>query len=231
MRGLFLILFFVFGCSTDRVSVNRNRLPANDQGIAISSEIDLSQTTLKIFPPEIESHYFKFHFYFETRNIHHQFIDFNPEDLKIVSHRKKILKFDLQKIAVGKYYLNFRHAINGSELGLSFFLRNKLIYNLPRFSLSLVDRSRSWVKSLGMIQDGLRLRLFLSDADGREIKTLVPPEIMVSGEAEVIDLRQIAGGLWEFTLIYPNYNQIIYLSVRTQGSFIGQMYRLRHIEK
>jgi len=221
----------VVGCSTDRYGDRNNRLPANDQKIASTAELDLKGTTLKVFPPVLEGNYFRFHFFFETRDVHNQLTDFKVDDLRIFTDRKKLIKFEVQKVSLGKYYLNFRHTINNSELGLSFFLKNQLIHKIPNFSLSLVDNSKSWIKAYGLIQDGVRLRLFLSNDKGNLIKPLVPPEIIVSGEAEITDFKETDQGLWEFNLLYPNYNQIIYLSVRTQGSFIGQIYRFQHIEK
>ena len=75
------------------------------------------------------------------------------------------------------------------------------------------------------------MRLKLADKNNRAIFGYELPETLVEGEGSIEELKALENGLWEFTLVYPGRNVIIYLSIRSHESLLEHIYRFQHVEK
>lgn len=58
------------------------------------------------------------------------------------------------------------------------------------------------------------------------------PEILIEGvtSAQVESVEHISAGIWQITVIYPEENQLFYVSVRVQGKTIKNLFRFQHVE-
>ncbi len=229
MRVLVLLLVFSVGCG----HINRpSRIPAQSLDLKnIDQELDLRNSVVKFFPPEKVKDGFVFYVFFEGRNASRELIDIDTSKLRLKDSTQFIQDVKISKVAKGKYYFNFFRPFSLRELYLKITYENQLLHTPLKLSLLTLDDSKSTLKSIGVVQDGVKFRLALRDRLNRSVKVAYPPEILVTGDAVAEDLHEVTPGNWEFIIRYPNFNQIIYISVRVHGEFFGNMFRIQHVEK
>jgi hypothetical protein len=75
------------------------------------------------------------------------------------------------------------------------------------------------------------LRLTLRDRRNLPVEMQQSPEIILEGIGEVSGLKMVKAGVWEFTISYPEVNQILYVSLRANGVKIERLFRFQHVEK
>ena len=230
MRVLILLLLLSVGCG--HIKKGPLRVPAQSLDIKnIDQELDLQNSVIKFFPPEKNKDGFLFYVFLEGRNASRELIDIDTSKLKLMDSAKIIHNVEISRVAKGKYYFNFLRPFSHHEFHLKMTYENQLLLSPIKLSLLALDNSKTSLISIGVVQDGVKLRLALRDRLNRSVKVAYPPEILVTGDAVAEDLHEVTPGNWEFIIRYPNYNQVIYISVRVHGDFFGNMLRIQHVEK
>lgn len=224
-QGILIFIFFSL-CACSQAPVRKIAAIERD---FYYSEVNVSESSIRQFPPETISgirHYF---FYLELKNSLFQLVDIDPREIALKSHEEQ-LDFTLERISRGRYYVilavtekapqSVDFLINGHYLKKNF----QLIANQP-------DQSHSSIITLVKSKYRHTLRLFLSDSQGQPVKTLAAPDLIIEGYAYTENIRAISTGVWEFDLVFPEQNGIFYISVRAQGKLLNRLFRLHHIEK
>lgn len=229
MRSVyFLVLLVIWGCSSSQPS----RQPAQSTDTVVDVSFDSSQSILKIFPLEKFNNGFNFYIYLEARDINRNLINLMTDKIVVKNGKVTLKDIEVHQHSKGRYYLSFFRKISNNQLNIKVFINNSLIKSFNPISLSAVDDSKLFIKTIGHVQDGLRMRLILLDKSSRPIRLVSEPEILVTGNnAEIVDLKEVSHGIWDFNLMYPKMNQVIYLSIRAHGDFWGNIFRLQHVEK
>lgn len=222
------LLLFLTACAEFPLAA---REPAAIEEIVQFGEVEIKKSKVKIFPPTGREGSLRHFFYLELRDANGKLVDCDPADVSLQMENGSKLKFKLERSNKGKYYLTLLDSINLAQIKLKVLIRNVPLPQEVRMVLKKPDRNKSWVKAIRSEQSGYRLKLFLSDANGKAVNVPQAPEIIVEGQAVVDNLERVGEGTWEFDLTYPNTNQIIYVSIRAHGTYMADMFRLQHIEK
>jgi len=77
----------------------------------------------------------------------------------------------------------------------------------------------------------LFLRLKLADKTNRIVDSPEIPEIFLEGDGFIQDLKYLGEGVWDFTVVHPGENQLMYFSVRYMGLYFPNLYRYQHVDK
>lgn len=222
MRSLLLIQFLSWvACATlpDRYVASESN--------PIIGKIDTSESSVSLLPLKIDNHETALAFYLQFKR-HGKFIDVKPEEI-VLKNKNKIIETKIYRIAQGRYELNaLREIANISSL--QFFVQNKKI----KHSLKAIGKpSRLHTKIFIIANDKhvLSLRLEIGDKKGIGVKVVPKPELILEGIGQFIDLKPIGSNIWEFSLEYPEENQVLYFSVRANGVLLERIFRYQHIEK
>lgn len=222
---LLFILFTLCACSQAPV-----RKVASIERDFYYSEVNVTESSIKLFPPETQSGISRFYFYLELKNSLLQLVDIDPREISLMTGKGEQLDFSLERISRGRYYVTLEVAddtlhsvdflINSHYLKQNF----KLISHQP-------DQNRSFIVTVAKSRHRHTLRLFLSDSQGQPIETVSVPDLIIEGYGYTENIRAISPGVWEFDLAFPEQNGIYYISVRAQGKLLNRLFRLQHIEK
>lgn len=222
---LFILISLLLACSRAPV----RKLASLESDFSYGS-IDPQASQVKAFPPEVEGSKYHYYLYLELKDPSLKPVDIYTNDISIVSRKKKVFPFSLKRMSRGNYYLALEVTEKAGSDELTLFIQNKEIKEF-RVVLKQPDFSRSSLNIIQKDRHSLRMRLFLSDSNGVAIHSLVAPDLIIEGEAIAENLEQIGEGLWEFDIRFSDENQIIYVSVRSQGSYLKHLFRYLHIEK
>lgn len=221
--GLFLLFTFLVSCA----EVPQRRMPAAESVIQLG-EVSRSHSSVQLFP-SAENDSLTYYFYLQLKDSKSQFVDVSPSEISLKSKSKKPVKFKLERILNGRYYV----IIDKSEHAKSvdFFVQKQLLKEKVNLNIRRPNRKYSSI-SINSKDDGkITFQLRLADKSNRPVLLLDQPEIVLEGQGEVEDLKHIQEGIWQFTVIYPEDNQIMYFSVRAQGVYLVNLLRYQHIEK
>jgi len=227
MRWTLLIILFLSSCA----SHVKDRKPASIESQEVFGEVNFAKSNLKIFPPQFVEHEFFYYFFLELKNDRGEFIDCPESEIEVKNSQNQRQSFHLERVLRGRYYITIDEKSSGSNEKFNFYINNKLLKKSVKLNQAKIAREKSWLKPIFSTQNGIRFRLFLGDRSGRPVEPMISPDIIISGAAQVEDFQHIKEGVWEFNLSIPNYNQVIYLSVRAQGAYLADLYRIQHIEK
>jgi hypothetical protein len=227
MRWTLLLILFLSSCA----SHVKDRKPASFATQEIFGEVNLSKSNFKIFPPQLVENEFLYYFFLELKNDSGDFIDCPESEIEVKNSQQESLSFHLERVLRGRYYITVNEKTSGAKEKFDFYINNKLLRKSVKLNQAKIAREKSWLKPLFSTQNGIRFRLFLGDRSGKPVEPMTSPDIIITGAALVEDFQHIKEGVWEFNLSIPNYNQVIYLSVRAQGAYLADLYRIQHIEK
>ncbi|HXH75525.1 MAG TPA: hypothetical protein VNJ08_11200 [Bacteriovoracaceae bacterium] len=223
---LFLILFL---CACSQVPLIRG--PASIETSVFVSEFDPKKSSVKVFPSHINDKNFRYYLYVELKDSNGQFVDCESGEIQLKQENGKKVHFELKRVLRGRYYLTLNENAQTKDVKLNLFVRKIQLKQEMKLFLKKADRNKSWVKAIRAERNGLKMKLFLGDAKGKPVELPTPPEILLNGAGEIENLVHVGAGTWEFDLIFPNSNQIIYISVRAHGKYMADMFRIQHIEK
>jgi hypothetical protein len=222
---LILILFSLCACSQAPV-----RKIASIERDFYYSEVNVTESSIKLFPPETQSSFSRYFFYLELRNSLLQFVDIDPREIALMSGQGEQLDFSLERISRGRYYVTLEVA-EDSLHSVDFLINSHYLKKNFRLTSHQPDQNHSSIITIAKSPYRHTLRLFLSDSQGRPIETISVPDLIIEGYAYAENMRSISPGIWEFDLAFPEQNGLFYISVRAQGKLLNRLFRLLHIEK
>lgn len=220
----FLILILCLGCSTQKAQRNVASEP-----VEISSIVDPLKSTVQIFPAVADSEAVWYYFYLQLKDKNSHYLDSN--DVVIKTNNGEIVLFQKQRIDRGRYYLTLEKKPGVSSTHLNVFVQGKPLKGEFRLSFKVPDKIYSQIKLVQNEDHQLKFELHLKDKLASPVAVKDTPEIVVDGEGDIVDLKEVREGVWQFSIVYPEENQILYLSVRTMGVYLPKIFRYQHVEK
>jgi hypothetical protein len=223
---IFLILLTV-GCA----SKAPERSIASAIRAARPNIYDHTRSLAHIFPAVAADNGIWYYFYVETKNTYGRFYNIDPSEIEIKTHKGKKVAFKYEQILAGRYYLTLEKTVDVSSAELDIFVRGKALKEQFKLNMRQPDKANSTIKLVKISDNRLVFRLRLADKKNQPVEMPDKPEIILEGMANVEDVTHVSEGTWEFTVIYPEQNQIMYFSVRAMGVYLSNIYRYQHVEK
>lgn len=226
MRVLFILLFLIMSCASEK-SLRR---PASEHTVFKVGEVNQKRSSVQIFPSVAADQTLWYYFFVQLKDENGKFIDTEIDDIVISSKGKK-LKFSADRLLTGRYYLLVEKTADISSTELAISVQGKSLKTQHKLNLRQPVKSHSSLKLLKNESNRLTFRLRLADKKNQPVEMPDRPDIDIEGEANVEDLVHLGEGIWEFSVLYPEDNQILYISVRAMAVKFNRMYRYQHVEK
>lgn len=209
-------------------------------------QVDRSKSSVRLFRPEMEDKIFRYYFYLQLKDMDGKWVDVDKSEIAIKTTEGKKLDFQLKRQGVtGRYYVIVERPGELQFSKLNFYIQGHKI--LERFNLFMPvpDSSKSRLEIVDHNYEKriIHFRLTLNDSQGRPVEDAGYPEIIMKTESignpsygpieglVIEDYELIKKGVWEFYLLYTEQNQIIYFTVRSQGTYLNNLFRLHHVDK
>lgn len=229
MRPLLLILIFLItACSSVEQEQKQLRKIASASRPAI---YDHSKSLVHIFPAVAADNGIWYYFYVQTKDSFGRFMPIDPNEIEIRTHKGKKIAFKFEQLLGGRYYLTLEKTSDFSSAELDVVVRGKALKEQFKLNMRHPDKSKTSIKIVKNDQNKLMFQLRLADKLNQPVEIPDKPEIILEGMGSIEDLKHVSEGTWEFSIIYPEQNQIMYFSVRAMGVFLSNIYRYQHVEK
>ncbi len=220
-------LILLFSCSSAEL-----RAPASLEEIPSGQEkVDVAKSVVQFFPVLTDSREVPIYFFIQLKNARARFVDVNPTEIEVRSNSGKPVSGKLERLSAGRYYLFLDNLSQNPPGELDFYVQGRVMREQVKLKRERPDAAQSKLQVVGHEGHKIAFRLKLRDKKKRPVESPETPEIQLEGEASVEDMRYVGSGTWEFLVIYPETNQIIYVSVRAMGVFFPRLYRYQHVEK
>lgn len=222
--NLFLIL--LCSCTTSQ-RVDRSVATVPERVL----DIDLQKSDVQIFPVIASEDSLWYYFYVQLKNKSGAYIDCESTDIVLKMTNGKVLTFKFEKLLLGRFYLTLEKTSDIDSSQIDFFVNGKPLKEKFKLHVRYPDNNHSRITMVSNGNNKLVFKLRLADKTNRPVELLDKPEIIMEGMGNIEEIRKLEEGLWEFTAIYPDENQIMYFSVRAQGVYLQNLYRHQHVEK
>lgn len=230
MRVILFILILLTFASCGHAPLS-NRFPASFYNDVQYGDVEISQSSVKQFPPEIEAGLYRYFFYVQLKDEQGDYIDRDKNEFKVINPKNQEVKFSFERILRGRYYLIIEKSGSMRSSELDFYIAGiKLKENL-KIKLQHASRNHSNLKMISHTHHQVKFLLTLNDHKGRAVNVPFAPEIILDGNVEIKDLKPVKDGQWEFTVLHSEQNLLLYFSVRTQGAYFKNLFRFHHVEK
>lgn len=226
MRVLFILTFLLIGCASEKPL----RKPASEHTLFRPGIVDQKKSSVQVFPSVAADQSIWYYFFVQLKDQNGKFIDTEIDDIEITSKGKKY-NFKSDRLLTGRYYLLVEKTNELSTPKLDISVQGKPLKT--QFKLNLRQPSKAYT-SLKLVKNEanrLTFRLRLADKKNQPVELPEKPEISIEGEGNVEDLVHLGEGVWEFSILYPELNQVLYVSVRAMSVSFNRMYRHQHVEK
>jgi len=223
---LILFIFLITGCASDPEKQVRKIASMSRPAI-----YDHSKSLVNIFPAVAADEGIWYYFYVQTKDSFGRFIAIDTSDIEIRTRKGKKIPFKVEQLLNGRYYLTLEKTSDFSSAELDVFVRGKALKEQFKLNMRQPDQKNSTIKLLKNSQNKLVFLLRLADKKNQPVEIPDKPEIILEGIGNVEDLKHVSEGTWEFSIIYPEQNQIMYFSVRAMGVYLSNIYRYQHVEK
>jgi hypothetical protein len=227
MRILFILtLFLTYGCATS----------GPERSIASETElrygvIDFKKSLIQIFPAVAEQEGLRYYFYLQLKNQSGEFVDCDPADLTLKTKRGKKVPFKYERLLTGRYYLTILKTPQISSAEMNFFIQGRPLKEQFKLHFQEVSRAHTKLYVLKNTRNKIKFRLRLADRLNQPVEIPDQPEIILDGQGQIDDVKHVDEGTWEFSVIYPDQNQIMYFSLRAHGTYFDRIFRYQHVEK
>lgn len=227
MRPLLIVLtFLIAACASDPEKQVRKIASMSRPAI-----YDHTKSLVNIFPAVSADESIWYYFYVQTKDTYGRFIQIDMNDIVIKTRKGKKISFKVEQLLQGRYYLTLEKTSDFSSAELDIFVRGKALKEQFKLNMRRPDKKNSSIKLIKNSQNTLVFRLRLADKKNQPVEIPDKPEIILEGIGNVEDLRHVSEGTWEFSIIYPEQNQIMYFSVRAMGVYLSNLFRYQHVEK
>jgi hypothetical protein len=222
MKALCLMcLFVIVSCAS---GVSRK---IASEGPVIFGDADKSNSSVKLFSTESEVKQ-KNLFYLELKDTSKKLVDVDLTQIQVKKARV-LVDSRVRRLGLGKYEIELKKKLTDFSQ-IKFIVQNKNIKHQIVY-LKKPVKSRSQLKVLSQTNHELKLELRLRDKKGLPVDSELTPELIMEGSGTPSDLVKISQGVWQFSVIIPEENQIFYFSIRANGKYLERLLRFQFIEK
>lgn len=217
MRLYLLIIFLFCGCASSHYE------ESSDFEKFRYGKVSSDKSVVKVFNTGISTKQNSgLYLYLELKNKKGKLVDCDPSDILVKSDKGEKIPFSLHRSAKGKYYIS-PSAVNSEEIFV--VIKKAILKAKSNVHMTIGDELTS----------KLILRMAMPYKVIFRLITQIPlpgtPEIITEGGNGVVEgIRKINGTTWEFSLIYPEQDQLIYITARSHGVLLSNRYRFQHIE-
>lgn len=222
---VFLILLTLISCST-----SQGRQIASVTSELKWGEASREKSSVRLFPPDKKDNIISYYFFLELNDSQGAGVDSSPNDV-MIKNKNKSLPYRMERINIGRYYLVVEGPKEIIPEHIDVFYKGKPLTEKFKLSTKVPDPKKSKITVIS--KDGLTVKLVLTlkDAEGKLIDIPSDPEVIFRGEASIDEIKHLSKGQWEFSVSYPDYNQIFYVSIRVHGTYLEDIFRFQHVEK
>lgn len=192
--------------------------------------MDLKKSEVQIFPAVASDSGVWYYFYVQLKDQNGNYVDCAPGELTLATSKGEPILFEYERQLPGRYYLTVEKTVKISSYQLNFFVRKRPLKEKFKLHFSSPSKSKSRISILEKNNHHLKLQLKLVDEQNRPVQMPDQPEVMFEGLGYIEDIKQVGEGTWEFLVIYPDENQIMYFSVRAMGVFMPKIFRYHHVQ-
>lgn len=217
-------LFILSACASPKPV----RKVASNPGPSI---YDSSKSQVQIYPAVSLDGKIWYYFYVEVKNTSGRHMYLDPAEIDVKTRKGKKIPFKIEQVLGGRFYLTLEKTPEISSSELDVFVKGRPLKEQFKLHIRYPDKMNSRITVVKKDSNKTTFRLYLADKDKRPVELPEKPEIILEGMADIEDLKHVSEGTWEFSLIYPNENQIFYFSVRAMGVYLSNLYRYQHVEK
>lgn len=221
----FLILTLCLGCSTQKAQRN----VASTLPIEVPTEVDPQKSLVRIFPAVASEHGLWYYFFLQLKDPKGRFVD--SDDIQIRNLKGEDVAFVKERVNSGRYYLTFQKVAGESSAHLNVLAQGKTLKEEFKLSFDYPHKKFSKIRLVQKENHVLKFQLSLRDEKNIPVGVRERPEIFLDGIGIIKELNEVTEGTWEFSVVYPDDNQIMYLSVRAMGVFLPKLFRYQHVEK
>jgi hypothetical protein len=222
--GFFILS--IFGCTHPAPKAS----PAVTKTAPRLGEIDPKHSSAKIFP-NADSEAFHYFIVLNLKDKSQAFVDCELSEILVKTKDGQKFDFDLERNAVGKYYLKLKTKDHLAEKELRVSIKGKNLKEFLKPNMAKPDFRNTKMKILNRKSGYSLLQLDLRDAHNKFIEVSSPPEIILEGLIEIQEIKHVKEGIWQFELLYPEQNFIGYISVRANEVYLKDLFRFHHVEK
>ena len=225
---LLFLIFCLHSCS----SFGPQRKIANYEESKIRiGDIDFLRSRVSIYPAKEWEDDISYYLFLELKNSEGKYIDCDQKDLSIKTKQGKKIDFDFHRALVGRYYLKIEKEEDVKAKHIDLYFKDKTLKEQFKVHLSRPHKSHTKLRLVTNQKYQLTFRLRFADKNNNPVELPEAPEIWIDGHGLIDDVKHLKEGIWEFTIIYPDENQIMYISARAKGVSFRNLYRFQHIEK
>lgn len=220
-------LFFILGCSHPKY---RSAASFGSEEMHLGTP-EMERSQVKKFPPEISNNNFRFYFYVELKDSEGEPVDVFNREFKVLDEMNNFVPFRVKRIVSGQYYLIVDKDLNEKARTLKFMVSGKKFEQ--EFTLSTTEASpkHSFITIDKNQRHRVKFILTLRDQNNRPVELPSNPEFILDGNAVTEDIKYLKDGKWEFHIIHPEENQVIYISVRAHSAYFPKLYRYHYVER
>lgn len=227
MRPLLIILIFLItACAADQERQAR-KIASMSRPIIY----DHSKSLVNIYPAVSADDGIWYYFYVQTKDTFGRFTSIETSDIEIRTRKGKKVPYKLEQTLPGRYYLTIEKTSEFSSAELDVLVRGKALKEQFKLNLHHPDKANTTIKLVKNSHHKLTFQLRLADKKNQPVVIPDQPEIILDGMGNIEDLKQIKEGTWQFSIVYPEQNQIMYFSVRAMGIYLTNIFRYQHVEK
>lgn len=219
MRWEIIILLLLMSCSSPKLQ--RSIASVEEE----FGEVSLVHSKARIYPSS-ENGTLKYYIFLQLRDADGQAVNAYPSQIILQTALGNKIKYSYQKSGLGGYYLslpNFHQSeirvIIGSALltKLKIHEKSKLLSS----EIRLIRRSAYRATFQFRILDEFKNKVEISES----------PDIVIDNQSGLVEeVRQVNKSTWKFDLVYPDENQLIYISVRSNGRLFPNIFRFQYLE-
>jgi len=227
MRLELLLLLLALGCSHPEPY----RRIAEDLNEFRGGEVSFKKSMVQVFPSDQKDEIASYYLFVQLKDSEGRFVDAEKREFSLKTISGVEVDFMFERVLPGRYYLMIEREEGHHWQELNLFLHDKPLKEQFKVQMAKASRTHSKISKITNSHSRLILRLHLRDRQNKALELPEGPEIFLEGEGQVQEVIHTAEGVWEFSIVYPNENQIIYVSVRANGVYLRRLYRYQHIEK
>ena len=220
---IIILLILLTACSSELPY----RKLASTNALLVLGEIDYQKSSIQFFHSgsEDQGHYL----YVQLKNKKGDFVDCEKNEFDLKTPKGEKVEFHYHRKLPGRYYLMMEKSEDLKEVIL-------LVKGVPLLETLKISQRRPHASHtrLMLIQKSegkLFLLLKLADKTNRVVDSSEIPEIFLEGDGFIQDLKYLGEGVWDFTVVHPGENQLMYFSVRYMGVYFPNLYRYQHVDK
>ena len=172
-----------------------------------------------------------YYLYVELKNSEGKYVDCDQKDLALGLKEGKKIDFDFHRALVGRYYLKIEKEEDVKAKNINLYYKEKPLKEQFKVHFNKPHKSNTKITIVSNQEYRLTLRLRFADKNNHSIELPEAPEIWIAGQGIIEDVKHLKEGVWEFSILIPDENQIMYISARAMGVSFRNLYRFQHIEK